>query len=173
VSWIEDSDLKQMVGATVAAIYISEEYLTFETDRGLFGFTVEGDCCSNSYFFDFHGVEHLLSNGPVLAFEEVELSPGDPGYRPSTWQDGTGDVQGDYVRVYGYRLTTEHLAFGPVSSVFSFRNLSNGYYGGWMLKAAGTIRTDQRRVVRDVIDVEKFMADGVVQGETAVKEIER
>lgn len=32
----------------------------------------------------------------------------------------------------GYRLTTVHPKFGEVSSVFSFRNVSNGYYGGWI-----------------------------------------
>ena len=36
------------------------------------------------------------------------------------------------VQVYGYRITAEHPLFGPVSAVMSFRNTSNGYYGGWM-----------------------------------------
>lgn len=117
-------------------------------------YTVEGDCCSSSYFFDMHGVEHLLNNGPVTAFEAVSLSPGDVGYQDP---DATRREYDEEVKVYGYRLTTEHPKFGPVSSVFSFRNSSNGYYGGWMYLAEGRIDMAQQvRVTADVLDVEKL-----------------
>lgn len=127
------SGLEALVGATVTAIFMSEDRLIFQTDRRLIAYGVEADCCSESYFFDFYGVRHVLDNGPVVAFESVQLSPGDVGYRPSTWDpEIVRREYQDVVEVYGYRITTEHPQFGPVSSVFSFRNDSNGYYGGWM-----------------------------------------
>src|SRR5690242_380172 len=130
-----------LIGATVVGIYVSEEYLTFETNRGLVTYTVDGDCCSHSYFFDFHGVENLLSNGPVIAFESVDLSPGDVGYQDPA---ATRREYDEEVVVYGFRLTTEHPQFGSVSSVFSFRNSSNGYYGGSMYLTEGRIDPAQQ-----------------------------
>ena len=123
--------LTRLVGRTVSEIRMSEDVLTLITDQGPMSWAVEGDCCSQSVFFDFYGVRHLLDNGPVLAFENVDLSPGDPGYHDCNGSDGCG---GEFTQVYGYRITTEHPQFGPVTSVFSFRNYSNGYYGGWMFE---------------------------------------
>lgn len=131
---------KPLIGATVSAILMSEDELIFQTDRGLVGYRVEGACCSHSYFYDFHGVRNLLENGPVVAFESVDLAPGDPGYHGDSspgWDYGSkcpecGKSDHDSLAVYGYRITTEHPTWGPVTSVFSFRNDSNGYYGGWM-----------------------------------------
>jgi len=120
-----------LVGKTVREIWMNEQYLKFVTDQGVVIFEVEGDCCSHSYFFDFYGVANVLGR-EVVDFSSVSLSPGDPGYRPETFENGVGDVQYDYVQVYGYRITTEHPSFGHVSAVLSFRNSSNGYYGGWM-----------------------------------------
>lgn len=134
----EDKSLTPLIGARVNAILMSEGRLVFQTDRGLVGYYVDGDCCSTSYFFDFYGVRNLLDNGPVLAFEKVELSPGDVGYHAETWDpDLVQRKYQDCVKVYGYRITTEDTRFGPVSSVFSFRNDSNGYYGGDMYLIEG------------------------------------
>lgn len=49
-------------------------------------------------------------------------------------QDGDR-YEDEYIQVYGYRLVTEHPLFGEQTSVFAFRNASNGYYGGWMFDA--------------------------------------
>ena len=51
---------KDLVGRTVNKIFMSNDYLQFDTDGGTFVYAVEGDCCSTSYFYDFHGVEKLL-----------------------------------------------------------------------------------------------------------------
>lgn len=129
------NDLKfdEIVGKKVTGIKMSEDYLVFEYDGGEVCYTVWGDCCSMSYFFDFYGVKNLLDGGPVESFEAVELSVGDVGYHPKTW---TVDDEDEYcyTQVYGYRLTVEHPLFGTVSAVLSFRNESNGYYGGWMVR---------------------------------------
>lgn len=123
-----------LVGASINEILMSDEFLTFQTDKGSISCQAVGECCSVSYFYDFYGVKNLLENGPVVSFEEIDLSPGDPGYLPGGYDSTVGyDSTGfGYFQVYGYRLTTVHPKFGEVSSVFSFRNVSNGYYGGWI-----------------------------------------
>lgn len=132
MSWGIEALSASIVGKTILAMWMDEDNLIFETTEGLVGFYVDGDCCSHSYFHDFYGVRNLLDNGAVTAFEEVNLSEGDPGYRDSTWADNGKEIEYDYIQVYGYRFTTEHPMFGEVSSVLSFRNASNGYYGGDM-----------------------------------------
>jgi hypothetical protein len=125
---------KELIGRTVREIWMDERYLKFVTDEGDVTYEVEGDCCSDSFFFDFYGVDNVIGR-EVVAFESVHLSPGDPGYRPETY--AVEDEQGwSVTQVYGYRITTEHPSFGHVSAVFSFRNESNGYYGGWMEETA-------------------------------------
>ena len=147
------------IGATVRSIWISEDQLALMTDQGWVVWGVDGDCCSTSYFFDFYGVENLLTNGPVAAFESIDLSPGDPGYKPSTWEPDAN--QYEEIEVYGFRLTTRHPLFGPVSSVLSFRNSSNGHYGGWMSRmTVDPSWTPDRltRVTEDVSEVASWRA---------------
>ena len=51
--------------------------------------------------------------------------------------------------VYGYKIVTAHPVFGEVTSVLSFRNSSNGYYGGWMDRT-GDVRTEGlQRITED------------------------
>lgn len=139
--------INDIVGATVNTIHWGEATITFDTDRGLISFEVLGDCCSTSYFHDIYGVTHLLNNGPVTNIEQINLQPGDPGHpSPAPYNDPDAqavynaikpeeDQYGNVIAVYGYRLTTNHPQFGPVSTVIAFRNSSNGYYGGWMQAA--------------------------------------
>lgn len=157
MSYYNDSELgAAIIGKSVSAVWFGEEYITFETDAGDVSYYVDGDCCSNSYFFDFYGVQNLLSNGPVTAFEGVDLAPGDPGYHNpdcgySYPGPSTCGYQHDSLEVYGYRLTTEHPTLGAVSSVLSFRNDSNGYYGGSMHLAEGGVRSEQEKLTADKV----------------------
>lgn len=150
-----------LVGKTVLEIYMNRQMLTFVTDEGKVSFYANGDCCSKSYFFDFYGVENLLGR-KVLSFEEVHLSPGDPGYRKRTFdarkrgnpkgKTKKVDESGIVTKVYGYRLTVEHPVFGEVSAIFSFRNDSNGYYGGSLEDADGSHIDDPAcKITKDVI----------------------
>lgn len=143
------NDLNELTGKTVREIWMDRDYLKFVTDQGDVTYVVEGDCCSDSFFFDFYGVANVLDR-EVVAFEEVSLAPGDPGYRPETFEVANEDWS--ETQVYGYRITTEHSQFGHVSAVMSFRNESNGYYGGWM---EGTtydrVFEQENRVLTDVI----------------------
>lgn len=122
--YYESDDLsKDLTEAIIQKISISHEYLRFDTaNKGTFVYTVEGDCCSESYFYDFHGVKKLLAGNPVSSARSIELD--DP-----TDEDSRN---GDVVIAYGFEIVTDDPKFGEVTSVFSFRNNSNGYYGGWM-----------------------------------------
>lgn len=149
--WGTEALANAIVGKTVLAMWMDEDRLIFETNHGPVGFYVDGDCCSHSYFHDFYGVRNLLDNGPVIAFEEVNLGPGDPGYKASTWEDNGKEIQYDHIQVYGYRFTTNHPLFGDVSSVLSFRNSSNGYYGGDMNVLSNPVVTDKMpKITEDV-----------------------
>ncbi|MFE7717545.1 hypothetical protein ACFU44_00715 [Nocardia rhizosphaerihabitans] len=110
-----------LIGRKVTAVRMNDDVLIFETDQGPVGFRVWGDCCSHSYFHDFYGLDKLRENGPVIEFNEISL----PDPEPTREYD-------DCVQAYGYEIVTEHKMFGPQTSVFSFRNSSNGYYGGEM-----------------------------------------
>jgi len=141
-----DASTKQLIGKTVKHIFLNEEYLKFVTDGGNFVFTVEGDCCSHSYFYDFIGVKKLLAGNPITSFESVELSEDDPRakVKPDEYEE---------IECYGYRITTEDPKFGEVSSVFSFRNSSNGYYGGWMRDTSPNTSVEPE-ITDDVLEVE-------------------
>lgn len=154
----DEAMTKAIVGKQVQRIWWSEDRVVLETSDGkAVTLDVGGDCCSHSYFFDLHGVHYLL-RGPITAFEAVELQKGDPGWHDPTCS-GSWDKPApcghshDCLAVYGYRFTTEHPVFGPVSTVLSFRNDSNGYYGGWMNvhEVSDWTTDDKREVTEDVI----------------------
>jgi hypothetical protein len=143
--------LEALLGKTVREIWMDRDNLTFVTEDGPVTYSVYGDCCSESFFFDFYGVNNVIER-EVVAFEKVDLSPGDPGYRAETFEV-KGDEEGwKETEVYGYRITTEHEKFGHVSAVLSFRNESNGYYGGYMeLTDHVPAYLPENRVLADVI----------------------
>ena len=68
--------MKKLIGRNVKKIFMNDENLYFETDKGFLHYTVEGDCCSYSYFHDFIGVKKLLNNGPVISIDEIENGVG-------------------------------------------------------------------------------------------------
>ena len=79
-------------------------------------------------FYDFLGVKKLLNNGAVVSFEDIELHPSDIIEENGDQKDKKSYQES--IQVYGYRIVTVDPILGEVSSVFSFRNYSNGYYGG-------------------------------------------
>lgn len=101
----------------VKEIFVSpgEDEIRIVTDEGTMGAQAVGDCCSESWFADFTGVDALL-NHRVLEVEIVDMDdPCDDRCRQEVDQ------------VYGYKFKTEA---GYADLVF--RNSSNGYYGGWV-----------------------------------------
>lgn len=134
------TELQSLVGKKIRKIFLNDSFLKFETDQRPLTYGVEGDCCSHSYFFDFYGVKKLLENGPVTEVKEVELKQGDNNAKSDD------DCVNDCIQCYGYQITTESKEFGPQTSVFSFRNSSNGYYGG------SIFATNDQEVLPEITD---------------------
>lgn len=136
--------MKDLIGATVNKIYINEDTLVFDTNKGMLAYEVTGDCCSHSYFYDFQKPEYLINGDPrmVVDVKEVELVEGDYNWVPYTSDERKAkglqaeDDYSDCVACYGYQIVTVNQEWGEVTSVFSFRNDSNGYYGGSLSKVS-------------------------------------
>lgn len=131
---LDDAELARLVGRKIVSVDMGEDKLHFTDDSGdVLTYYVDGRCCSRSYFYDMHGKEKLLGNGPVVSVKEIELK--DPNSH-----EGRHD---EYVKAYGYEIVTEHSKWGEQTTVFSFRNDSNGYYGGEMhfagIRTAGQV----------------------------------
>jgi hypothetical protein len=136
-------DIERLVGKKVLKIYMNEDFLKFETDKGNVVYCVEGDCCSSSYFHDFIGVKKLLENGPVISAKSIELDENTQTYDETEKETKTwGEI-----RCYGFEIVTENPVYGEQTSVFSFRNSSNGYYGGSLCN-----EKDDTEVLPEVID---------------------
>jgi hypothetical protein len=117
VSWNSYNNLDSLLGKNVKQVFWTDEELGFTfTDGTWAAFVVYGDCCSWSYLYDFHGVKKLIENGPIVSVKALDA-----------------DVKEDgELECYGWEIVTEHPVWGEQTSVFSFRNESNGYYGGWI-----------------------------------------
>ena len=110
-------NIKELVGTTIVGIGVDRDghNMVLDTDKGQCILSAVGDCCSETWFSDFLGVDTILGQR-VSKVEEIEL----PNYNVD---DGRGRQEHD--EVYGYRFTTQR---GYADLVF--RNSSNGYYGG-------------------------------------------
>lgn len=136
----------ELVGRAVGEVWWSDETITFVTDGGMASYEVDGDCCSHSYFHDLIGFDKLLS-GPVAAVNEVELTD-DDAECVLCKRDG---YSGDVVAVYGYQIVVEHPQWGEVTCALSFRNDSNGYYGGDLSRALTDGTDGQERLTADKV----------------------
>lgn len=135
-------DLADLLGKTVKRIFMSQEYLQFHTNEGTFTYTVEGGCCSHSYFYDFHGVKKLLAGNPVVSVRSI---PMEVLSDEDAWA---------FVKAYGFEIVTEDPTYGEVTSVFSFRNDSNGFYGGWM-KRTNSAPADLKELTDEELGLEQ------------------
>lgn len=155
----DSKEIKCLLNQVVSGIaWNGDDRMLILTESNTIEFIVTGDCCSHSYFYDFIGVGNLLGNGEIVEAEVIALNLEDAEYfkkgvlecqmhknDPETVarvlrvqqalidmgnKDTVDRYSSEYIQVYGYRLTTVSPKWGRVSSVFSFRNSSNGYYGG-------------------------------------------
>lgn len=140
---VHDDDMSALAGKTVAEIHANTGRLVLVTDDGSFGYRVVGECCSTSYFYDFIGVEKLLA-GPVVSVDYIELGE----IKDASW---------DVTEAYGFKFVTLHPLFGEVTSALSFRNDSNGYYGGWMEAVDDVSLDGLYRITSDVLDLPSFV----------------
>lgn len=140
------SDIEDLVGKKILRIFMNEEYLKFTTDKGNIVYTVEGDCCSKSVFYDFIGVKKLLNNGPVVSVKEIPLEINN---------DEDKKKYQESIQCYGYEIVTNDPEFGEVTSVFSFRNYSNGYYGGSLEEFKNDIEVTPE-IFDDILETEEY-----------------
>ena len=116
-----ENDFNTIIGKTVKSIRMDSDYAILMFDDGTYQtFTVDGDCCSYSYFTDFVGVAKLIGS-PILSVEDSGVDVSALGIKDEAEKDY------DCIQIYGYKFVTE---LGE--STLVFRNSSNGYYGGWM-----------------------------------------
>jgi hypothetical protein len=133
---------KVLLGKIVEKIYFNKENLQFLTDSGIHSYQVDGDCCSHSEFWDFYGVKTLIGSR-VISVESVELDPATGSRRP--------DGDDESTEYYGYKVVSENTEFGEVTAVFSFRNISNGYYGG-SLQDSDSNEVKAPEITEDVLE---------------------
>lgn len=125
---------KVLIGTTVTEIRVKpgEASLALVTKDGVCALDTDADCCSETWFADILGVQHLL-NHEINELEFLDLP------RPD---DGRSRQEED--QAYGLRLTT---AAGVCDIIF--RNSSNGYYGGWANLAQEAPDIEGWRVITD------------------------
>jgi len=143
--YIKVSAIKNaIIGKTIKSIRYDDQhlYLIFEDDY--LSLSVYGTCCSSSYFYDFYGVEKVL-NHKITDFQEIELDP----------TDLKASHSGGVIQVYGYKIVCEngvgddYWYDSQPTAVFSFRNDSNGYYGG-SLETGGELDETVPEITKDV-----------------------
>jgi hypothetical protein len=111
--------MRRMIGATVTKIEIDkgiEHFLRFTTDKGIFVYHADAECCSETWFYHLLGVDCLL-NHKIVAVEDTE--PDDSNIN----DDGKSRQEWD--EIYGIKITSD-VGYMDIE----FRNSSNGYYGG-------------------------------------------
>lgn len=135
--------LSALVGHQITEVWWSSEDVTFVTPDGNARYEVEGDCCSHSYLHDLIGLANLMA-GPVTQVEAVSL--GEADLSCSCCRNG------ECIEQYGYRIFTMHPHWGECTTVLSFRNDSNGYYGGSLERCAlDDVQPGQRLLTADVV----------------------
>lgn len=107
--------MKKLWKEGISNIYVNETQLVFDTYNGAIIYTVQGDCCSHSYWAEIMHPEAIL-NHRIVGIEELESLEGEA----TTQEVDT---------IYGYKLKSDK-AGGLNNCIITFRNSSNGYYGG-------------------------------------------
>lgn len=148
--------LDKLVGKTVTAVHMSEDTLVFIAGGEQIAFGVDQECCSTSYFYDFHGLKALLGGHPISGVEALPVEDESNGAPRYPMNLVTGYEENCRTSVYGYRITIDDPSFGPTSAVFSFRNDSNGYYGG-------ELRESRPLTAEQVAQVPQITADYCIE----------
>lgn len=118
--------MKKLEGRTIKSIRTNADHtvLAFDTDDGVIAYGAEGDCCSESWFHHFSGVQELLGAN-VLQVESA------PSWEPSARSDVTAEDIAEDSRHdsdnkdYWFDIFTVNA-----QTRIEMRNSSNGYYGG-------------------------------------------
>lgn len=111
--------MSELVGQTIKEVYAQlpqGHFLKLVTSGGdTHYYSLEGDCCSESWLYAINGVEGLLDS-QIQAVQPIEM--------PEPTDDRSRQ---EYDQLWCIRLVT-NKGFCDIE----FRNSSNGYYGGWL-----------------------------------------
>lgn len=132
--------MKKLIGRTIKKVSINPktDVLTIVTNDKTFFYGVEGDCCSESYFYEIYGVDKIVGK-EVKSVEELDLDVEDG-------TEGYGTTYPDSIQAYGIKISVEDsmqeikdgVSVEVSNSMFIvFRNNSNGYYGGSIFEMDG------------------------------------
>lgn len=113
---MNNHEMSGLVGRTIEAIYVGDDVLCIDTDRGALGWRTEADCCSETWFADIIGTDTLIG-GKVMS---VADGTPPPDYNV---EDGRGRQECD--DAYSVYIETDRGV-----GIVIYRNSSNGYYGG-------------------------------------------
>lgn len=124
---------KEIIGKTIANVSLdkSSDHIEFTfTDGSRKAYSVEGDCCSQSW------IEHLempndVVGAVILSVEDGDSVPWDNHECvPYDWETRAEGCGHDVLCVYKTSFNTNRG-----SIVLEYRNDSNGYYGGSLVDA--------------------------------------
>lgn len=112
-----NSGVEKLRGKTITKVEVSDWIIKFHTKDEQLVFTVEADCCSESWISDIINFHNLIGH-TINSIQELDTD----SYNT---EDGRGRQDCD--SVYGITFVTEEG-----KSFLIYRNSSNGYYGGWI-----------------------------------------
>ena len=128
------------LGGRITEIGIDTQYLFINTEQGSVLMAALGGCCSNTMIHDIIGVKKVLNTGPLVSIR--------PTHQASEACENYTEPWDDCVQNYGLEIVVDHPEYGEVTCVVSYRNNSNGYYGGY-LKLAGSNRRNVPLITDD------------------------
>lgn len=112
-----NSGVEKLRGKKITKVEVSDWIIKFHTKDEVLVFTVEGDCCSESWISDLINIHNMI-DGTIYSIEELDTE---------SYNVEDGRCRQDYDSVYGITFITE-----KGKSFLIYRNSSNGYYGGWI-----------------------------------------
>ena len=119
------SALDDLIGKTVRGVRMTDDqsFVAFDTDSGTVGYECDGDCCSETWIADIINLRELIGS-KVEDAKTLDLP--EPKDDRSRQEEDTA---------YGVQLRTisEYSAL-PALVEFIYRNSSNGYYGGSLIR---------------------------------------
>ena len=133
--------MRELIGKKILAAYLSEDktILGFELEGGeRLAYFTEGECCSRSWIEHFSNEEYL-AGAVVSGVQDIDI----PDVSELT-------EDGEYTVRYGVKVLLE----GRPAFEFEFRNLSNGYYGGQIVKT--DVRAEHWCKLVDIAEFEQL-----------------
>ena len=112
------SPLTDMVaGKAYSRIMVSDYQMALQHESGWILLDTEAECCSDTWFAEVIKAKDIMGK-TIKQVEELRL------HECEVKDDGRGSQDVDLI--YGYKLRAEDGSF----CLITFRNSSNGYYGG-------------------------------------------